>query len=101
MSFFIRAIEEFIRRYPQHANFKRPVDSHVALHVAAVNNRFDVVSFLAQTVELHVFEDLLYIASMFGTSFHKIEFNFARGMSVHFNACIQHVKFDCSSPFEQ
>ena len=55
MCFFIRAIEEFIRRYPQHANFKRPVDSHVALHVAAVNNRFDVVSFLAQTVELHVF----------------------------------------------
>jgi len=53
--FFTRAIEEFVRRYPQHANFKRPVDNHVALHIAAVNNRFDVVSFLAQMVVLHVF----------------------------------------------
>ena len=79
MCFFIRAIEEFIRRYPQHANFKRPVDSHVALHVAAVNNRFDVVSFLAQTVEFMYFGDLLCIASTFDASFHKIGFNFGKG----------------------
>ena len=48
--FFIRAIEEFVRRCPQHANFKRPVDSHAGLHIAAIKNRFDVVSFLAQMV---------------------------------------------------
>ena len=45
-----RAIEEFLRRNPQHVNLRRPVDGHVALHIAAVHNRFDVVSFLAQMV---------------------------------------------------
>ena len=48
--FFSRAIEACLRRNPQHVNFRRPLDGHVALHIAAANNRFDVASFLAQMV---------------------------------------------------
>ena len=54
---YYRAVEEFVTRFPQHVNLKRPADFHVPLHIAAANNRLDAVTLLARVVgnyTLHV-----------------------------------------------
>jgi len=48
---FHRAVDHFIRRFPQHINLKKD-DGYTPLHLAALNDHLDVVTVLADLVHL-------------------------------------------------
>ena len=41
-------------RYPQYADFKRMEDENTALHIAASNDKLEVLKYLCSLVRLHV-----------------------------------------------
>ena len=47
-----RAMEEIVSRYPEHSNFRRMEDENTALHIAAANNKLEVVKHLCSIVRL-------------------------------------------------
>ena len=46
------AMEEFITRYPHYADFKRMEDENTALHIAASNDKLEVLKYLCSLVRL-------------------------------------------------
>ena len=46
------AMEEFMTRYPQYADLKRVEDENTALHIAAANNKLEVLKYLCSLVRL-------------------------------------------------
>ena len=45
-------MEEFITRYPHYADFKRMEDENTALHIAASNDKLEVLKYLCSLVRL-------------------------------------------------
>ena len=45
-------MEEITVLYPQHVNFRRMEDENTALHIAAANNRLEVLKHLCTIVSL-------------------------------------------------
>ena len=43
-------MEEFMTRFPQHVNFKRVEDEDTPLHIAAANNKLEVLKHLCKVV---------------------------------------------------
>ena len=46
------AMEEFMTRFPQYADFKRMEDENTALHIAASNDKLEVLKYLCSLVRL-------------------------------------------------
>jgi hypothetical protein len=46
------AMEECVTRFPQYADFKRMEDENTALHIAASNDKLEVLKYLCSLVRL-------------------------------------------------
>ena len=51
-SFMCSAMEEFMTRFPQYADFKRMEDENTALHIAASNDKLEVLKYLCSLVRI-------------------------------------------------
>ena len=48
-------MEEIVSRYPEHVNFKRMEDENAALHIAAANDKLEVLKHLCTIVRFYYY----------------------------------------------